>query len=129
MVRLLTGIFVVLHGLIHLWYVVLSQGLVEFQADMGWTGESWLLSGLLGDSAVRSMAAPLYALATVGFVAGGVGMLGRHDWWRTIVVGAAALSTATVILFWDGHVSMIVQKGLIGLLIDVGLLIALLLVG
>jgi hypothetical protein len=40
MLRILFGIFVVLHGLVHLWYVVLSQRLVEFQADMGWTGES-----------------------------------------------------------------------------------------
>jgi hypothetical protein len=51
MLRFLIGIFIVLHGLVHLWYVVLSQGLVEFEPEMGWTGESWLLSRLLGESA------------------------------------------------------------------------------
>jgi hypothetical protein len=125
-VRFLIGIFVVLHGLVHLWYVVLSQRLVEFQAEMGWTGESWVFSSLLGDGTTRSLASALYALATVGFVAGGIGMLIRQEWWRTVVMAAAALSTATVVLFWDGSPDLIVQKGLIGLLIDGAILVALL---
>jgi len=56
MIRVLSGVFFVLHGLVHLWYVVLSQRLVAFQADMGWTGESWLLTGPLGDVASRWVA-------------------------------------------------------------------------
>jgi hypothetical protein len=121
----LIGIFFVLHGLVHLWYVVLSQRLVEFEAEMGWTGESWLLTRLLGDAATRSVASVLYVFATVGFVAGGVGMLGRQDWWRPIVMVSAALSAAIVIVFWDGGLDLIVQKGLVGLLIDVGIVAAL----
>jgi hypothetical protein len=120
------GVFIVLHGLVHLWYVVLSHRLVEFQTDMGWTGESWIFSSLLGDGATRSLTSVLYAAATIGFVAGGIGMLVRQDWWRTAVVAAAVLSTTTVVLFWDGSSDLIVQKGLIGLLINVVILVALL---
>ena len=50
MLRFLFGTFVVLHGLVHLWYFTLSQRLVEFKPEMGWTGKSWILSNLLGDS-------------------------------------------------------------------------------
>ena len=35
MLRFLIGVFIVLHGLVHLWYVTLSQRLIEFQAEMG----------------------------------------------------------------------------------------------
>jgi hypothetical protein len=56
-------------------------------------------------------------------------MLVRQDWWRTAVMGAAALSTATVVLFWDGSSDLIVQKGLIGLVINVVILGALLVLG
>jgi len=42
--NILIGIFILLHGLVHMWYVTLSQGWVEFQANMGWTGKSWLLT-------------------------------------------------------------------------------------
>ena len=127
MLKLLSGIFIVLHGLVHLWYVVLSYGLVEFQPDMGWTGESWLLSGLLGESLARSLAGVLYIAATLAFVAGGVGIFADAEWWRPLVLGTAILSSVLVLLYWDGGPEMIVQKGLVGLLINVGIIVLMLL--
>jgi hypothetical protein len=126
MLAFLYGIFVLLHGLVHLWYVVLSQRWVEFQAEMGWTGESWLFSPLLGDGATRGLATVLYSLAALGFVIGGLGVLARQDWWRPVVLGSAAFSAAVVLLFWDGGLQRIVEKGLLGFLINVALLVALL---
>ena len=96
---------------------------------MGWTGASWLLSGLLGDAATRSLASVLYVLATVGFVVGGIGTLARQGWWRPVVVGSAGLSAGIVVLLWDGRLDLIVQKGLVGLLIDMGILVALFVFG
>jgi len=129
MIRVLAGIFIALHGLVHLWYVVLSQRLVEFQADMGWTGESWLLTRLLGDTGTRSVAAVVFGLAAVGFSAGGVGMLLRQGWSRPVLIASAAFSALMVTVFWDGRPGMIVQKGLVGLLIDGAILMALLVLG
>jgi hypothetical protein len=126
MVRFLVGIFIVLHGLVHLWFVVLSQRLVEFQAEMGWTGKSWLFSPLPGDAITRSLASVLYVLATIGFVAGGIGIFVQQEWWRPVVVASAAFSAAIIVLFWDGGMQMLVQKGLIGLLINIVILVALL---
>ncbi len=126
MLRFLIGVFIVLHGLVHLWYVTLSQRLVEFQPEMGWSGESWLLSPLLGDAATRSLATVLYGLATLGFVIGGIGVLVQQAWWRPVVIGSAAFSSAIIILFWDGNRQLLVQKGLIGLVINVAILVALL---
>ena len=125
MLRFLAGIFVILHGLVHLWYVTLSTRLVEYKPDMGWTGESWLLTSPLGDSATRALASGLYVLATLGFVAGGIGLLARQDWRQGVLAASAILSTAIIILFWDGNTSMLVQKGLIGVLINVGVMLAL----
>jgi hypothetical protein len=126
MLAFLYGISVLLHGLVHLWYVTLSQRWVEFQPEMGWTGESWLFSPLLGDGATRGLATVLYSLATLGFVVGGVGVLVRQDWWRPVVIGSAAFSAVIIILFWDGGLPRIVEKGLLGFLINVALLVALL---
>jgi hypothetical protein len=39
MPRVQSGVFIVLHGLVHVWYVTLSQRWVEFQPEMVWTGE------------------------------------------------------------------------------------------
>jgi hypothetical protein len=42
------------------------------------------------------------------------------------VIASAAFSAALILLFWDGGVQMIVEKGLVGLLINLALLVALL---
>ena len=121
MVRILFGVFVMLHGLVHLWFVALSQGLVEFEPDMGWTSESWLLSGLLGEAATRRLAGVVFALATVPFLVGGVSLLVGAGWWRMLLMGAAIFSTGSIFLYWDGRRAMIVQKGLIAVLINAGI--------
>ena len=123
--RIATGIFIMLHGMVHLWYVVLSQRLVKFQPEMGWTSESWVLSGPLNESVARSLATGLYALAALAFVVSAVGFLGRSDWWRPAMSISAVFSAVTVLMYWDGHMGMLVEKGLAGLLINVGIIAAL----
>jgi hypothetical protein len=118
------GLFIVLHGLVHLWYVVLSQKLVAFQPEMGWTGRSWLLTNIIGDSPTRSLAGLLYVLATVGMVVSGIGMMTRGEWWRPVLIGSTVLSSVTLLLFWDGNADLILQKGLLGLVINCAILIA-----
>ena len=120
--QIVAGLFVVLHGLVHLWYFVLSRGLVAFKPEMGWTGRSWLLTRSLGDSLTRSLAGLGYLLAAIAFVAAGVGILGDTAWWRGGLVGSAIFSTVVIALFWDGDTRLLVQKGLIGVLINVTLL-------
>jgi len=120
------GTFIILHGLVHLWFVVLSQGLIKFEAEMGWSGESWLLSSFMPESATRTLATVLYTLATLGFVAGAVGLFLRQAWWSPVVIGAALFSAVTIFLFWDGGMQMIVEKGFLGILINIAILIALL---
>lgn len=128
MLRILSAIFIVLHGLVHLWYVSLSTGLVEFEPEMGWTGESWLLSRFLGESVTRPLASVVFTLATLVFVVSGAGMLVNTDWWRAGLIGSAIFSTAMVMLYWDGNFEMIVEKGLIALLINAGIIVAVLVV-
>ncbi len=127
MLRVLIGIFIVLHGLVHLWYFTLSQRLVEFKPDMGWSGRSWIFTDLLGDSMTRTLAGVLYVVAIIAFVVSGIGIFVRAEWWRPVLVGSAVFSTVIILLLWDGSMQLIVQKGLIGLLIDLGILVALIL--
>ena len=126
MMKFLTGTFIVLHGLVHLWYLTLSQRWVTFQADMGWSGESWLFTNLLGDQTTRALASVAYTLAAIGFVAAGAGIFLQQEWLRPVLIGSAAFSSAVILLFWDGSSEMLVQKGLLGLLINLAVLIVLL---
>jgi hypothetical protein len=123
MLRTVFGLIVILHGLVHLWPFVLSQGLVEYKPEMGWTGESWLLTRMMGDDATRIAASVLYALATVLFVGSGVGIVGRTEWWRTVVLASSVFSGVVILVFWDGRGGQLVEKGLVGFLIDVAIVI------
>jgi hypothetical protein len=123
--RFLLSLFLVLHGLVHLWYFILSQRFIEFKPEMGWTGRSWLFTNVLGDSATHSLASVFYALAAVAFVTSGIALMFRLDWWRPLLIGSSVFSVAIIFLMWDGRMQLVWNKGLIGALISVVILLAL----
>jgi len=65
-------------------------------------------------------------LAAIGFVAGGVGLLTGQTWGIPVVVGSAVLSTIIFILFWDGNWQKWDDKGGVGILINLAILVAVL---
>lgn len=126
MLRIIVGIFIVLHGLVHLLYSGQSQRLFELQPGMVWPDGSWAFSRLFGDETIRMLASVSMVLAAIGFVAGGAGILVRQAWWRPVVLGSAAFSAVIIVLFWDGVLRNLDDKGAIGLLINLAILVAVL---
>jgi hypothetical protein len=120
----LIGVVLVLHGLVHFWFVVLSRGWVAFQPEMGWTGESWLLTNLLSSGLVRNLASVLYSASALAFLVGAIGLAARQAWSSGWIIAASLISTTAIVIFWDGSFRQPVEKGLIGLLISVGIIVA-----
>jgi len=125
----LTGIFIILHGLVHLWYVVLSYQWVEFKPDMGWNGHSWLFSSFLSQATIRSITGVLFILAAIAFVISGIGIFIQADWLKTILLSTAIISSLVLVLFWDGKLEMIMQKGVLGVLINLVIIAVVLIKG
>jgi hypothetical protein len=121
--RILLGVFVVLHGLVHIFYVGQSRRLFELGTNMVWPDESWAFSKLLGVGATRWLASIAYTLSAIGFVIGGIGILAGQDWSRLAVAVSAILSTVSVLLFWDGKLRKLTDQGLIAILINLALLV------
>jgi hypothetical protein len=126
LIGILLGIFLILHGLVHLLYAGQSQRLFELRPGMLWPEGSWLFSRQLDDDAMRLMAVISLALAAFGFVAGGLGLFFHQDWWRTIIVGAAILSTTIFAVFWDGKRQSLADNGGVGVLINLAILVSIL---
>lgn len=126
MLRFIIGVFIVLHGLVHLLYFGQSWRLFELQPGLVWPEGSWAFSKLLGAEATRLLASVSCILAALGFVVGGIGIFLRQAWWRPVVVGVAAFSAVIFILFWDGEMRKLADKGGIGLLINIAILVAVL---
>ena len=123
----LMGILARVGGFVHLWYVVLSQGWVEMEDAMGWNGRSWLLSDLLAEGTVLSLASVLYVLVAVGFLVGGVGYALGRDWTTPVLVGTAVLSTVVLVAMWDGRFDLLIEKGVGGVAINVVVVVLLVL--
>jgi|SRR5690606_2485622 len=119
------GIFLVLHGLVHFWPATLTWRLVEFKPEMGWTGASFVLSRVLEESTVLTLAGVLFPLAGILFVISGIGVAMHADWARWLLTVSAVFSSLVLVLYWDGSTQMLVQKGLIGLVINVLVLVGL----
>jgi hypothetical protein len=71
--KIVFGIFFILHGLVHLLYAGQSARLFELRPGLIWPDGSWLFSKLAGDSATRIMAGILLVLAALALIAGGLG--------------------------------------------------------
>jgi hypothetical protein len=101
-VRLGVALVVFAHGVGHLLFLGPVIGLGSW-ADQ--TGDSWVLTGTIGEPAARIVATVLWSAVIVLFVAGVAGFLGTTDWWRTVTIAAAGLSILGIVLFWGGIAS------------------------
>ncbi len=119
---ILMGIFLILHGLVHLLYAGQSWRLFELRSGMIWPDGSWLISPLLGNGPTRYMASISLALAALGFVAGGLGLFFGQVWWRPATVGAIILSTAIFLMLWNGKFQAMDDQGGVGLLINLAII-------
>lgn len=123
MKTLILGIFLILHGLVHLLYFGQSQGLFELRPNMTWPDGSWIFSKLFGDETARLLASVCLVLTALGFLASGIGVFLAQSWWRPVVMGSAILSTVIWVAFWDGKLQMLDAKGGVGILINIAILV------
>ncbi len=126
MLKFAIVLVVILHGMVHLMYFCQSQRIFELKTGMVWPDGSWAFRRLLGDSPTRSLASLSCLLAGILFVGGGLALLLGQTWWRPLIVGAAGVSVALYILFWDGKLQKLDAQGVIGLLISAAILASLL---
>ncbi len=124
--RFMLGVFIVLHGLVHLLYFGQSARYFELKPGMVWPDGSWTFSRFLGNEVVRNLANISLALAALGLIVGGVGIFVNQAWWRPVVVGIVAFSSLVYILFWNGRMQNLDGQGMVGILINIAILLAVL---
>lgn len=126
MLNIVIGVFIILHGLVHMLYSGQSQKLFELQPGMTWPDDSWAFSGFLGNTTTRSLASISLVLIAVILVIGGIGLLAKWELWRSIVIGGTMLSSVAYLLLWNGKLQRLDNQGFVGILINLAILAALL---
>jgi hypothetical protein len=115
-------VFILLHGLVHVWYFLLSSQLVTYKSDMGWNAQSKLLFSW-SEKERRLVASMLYLYVTILFILAVVGYWVQSLWWSDTLMMACISSSVVILLFFDGTFKKLVQKGLIGLILNIVILI------
>ncbi len=120
------GIFIILHGMVHLLYFGHSMRYFELKAGMAWPNGSWAFSNTLGNETSRSLASISLIVAALGLIFGGIGLLMNQAWWQPLIVCGATISSLVYILFWNGRTQNLDGQGLVGFLIDAAVLLGVL---
>lgn len=121
MARIIVGVFLILHGFVHLLYFGQSQQIFELQPGMIWPEGSWFLTNLVGGENTRLIASVSLVLAAIVFIFSGAGLFFRQTWWRILFVIAIAFSSLVYLLLWDGKMEQLPNQGLVGVLINIAL--------
>jgi len=107
--RTVIVIVLLFHGIGHLMGVIPALRLINVGESSpswlkGWSSHSWLLTGLLGDTAARIISVALFLAALVGAIGTALALLGwgvPHEWWRTLAVASAAISLVAILFYWN----------------------------
>jgi len=126
MLYIILGVFLILHGAVHLWYVAMARGLISADADTIWNGRSWLFTRRLGDQTTMTLATIVFSAIALVFAVAGIALVAQQEWFSTWAITGSILSIAAIVCFWDGKPDHPVEKGLLGIILDVAILVALL---
>jgi len=126
MIRTIAGVFLILHGVVHLLYFSQSQRIFELQPGMPWPDGSWVLGKLIGAEPTRAVASLALLISALGLIAGGLAILLGQPWWQAATVGSLALSSLLYLAMWNATFEHLDNQGAIGILINLALLAAVL---
>ena len=121
--RILIGVLLVLHGLIHGILAVLPNPDAAKPVAATFFSEwarPWLQSGF-SDRTLQMIAIALAAIAGVGFLTAGLALFGLilpHDWWRALAIASSVVSLVLCVLFWNVYL-------IVGPVVAVGIIVAL----
>ena len=82
-----------------------------------WNVRSWLFDGLLGEKGSRTLAAILFAVCVLGFLATAFSFLGiglPHEPWRTLAIIFAVPSVLGLVAYRNAFAQLFNKVGAIG---------------
>ena len=124
--RIALGVFIIFHALVHLMYVGQALRWFELKPGMDWPDEARFLPSGISDHDIRTFAALAIGTTALAMIVGVAGFLARAGWGNwTIIAGAALVSLAHVLL-WSGRWAEFADDGGIGVIINVAVIAAVL---
>jgi hypothetical protein len=99
MVKILVAVVLFAHGIGHVLGPL--QVFKVTAAEPTWNGDSWLLTGVTGQTVSNAIGLALWVAAMIGFVAAAAIVMGwlPASWWVPLAVGSSVVSLVAIALF------------------------------
>lgn len=117
----LNGIFILLHGLVHLFYFAHRKKIFELHPGFEWPDNSWALLKLPGTKTIRTIASLMCILVAATFVISGIAYLAKSVRANNLTIISAIFSSAIFILLWDGRLKKLDNQGAIAIIINISI--------
>jgi len=111
--RTIIAIFLFVHAIGHIQGIIASLGVIKSDT---WHVRSWLFDGLLEEKSSRILAAILFAVCVLGFLATAFSFLGiglPHELWRTLAIVFAIPSVFGLVAYWNAFAQLFNKIGAI----------------
>jgi hypothetical protein len=108
--RIIIAAILFVHGIGHVLGILAALQLSTIDS---WSSRSWLLTGLIGDTASRVISFVLFLAALLGFVCAALALMDwllPHEWWRSLSMISATISFIALGLFWNAFPSFFPNK-------------------
>ena len=112
--RTIIAIFLFVHAIGHVQEIIAALGVIKSET---WNVRSWLFDGLLGEKGSRMLAAILFAVCVLGFLATAFSFLGiglPQDPWRTLAIIFAVPSVLGLVAYRNAFAQLFNKVGAIG---------------
>ncbi|WP_372949152.1 hypothetical protein [Mariniphaga sp.] len=119
--KVIIGIFIMLHGLVHLFYFAHSKRIFELRPGFEWPDNSWVLAKFMGTDTIRTIASLMCILVAAAFAISGIAYITNEVWTLKLIQISAILSTVIFILFWDGRLIKLDNQGAIAIIINISI--------
>ena len=116
------GIFLILHGLVHLLYAGHALAFFELTPGFAWPGDALLFRRIADKRKLRLGVGVLLSIAALGFVISGVRYLINPSWGHPELLFSAIFSSLIFLLLWNGTKKRLHDQGAIAILINVAII-------
>lgn len=82
-----------------------------------------MLSGVLSEETILDLGSALFTLVALGYTAGAAGYPLSPGWWDSVPATSAVLSSLLYVALRDGRTEKLMEKGEVGIVINVVVLV------
>ena len=121
--KFIVGVFLILHGLVHILYGVQALKVWELTPGLKWPGDSWIFWKIASKKVIEIFASVFCFSASSLFIYSGIFHFATNDFPTKLLWLTCIISTVMFIVFWNGKIRKLDHQGFYGIVINAAIFV------